>query len=206
MDERYNDVPKYVEQLIKVEPGDLESMMTAGKVMFEMGQLEDAAKWFKRVQDKMSSYPKVLYFSARIKYLSNDFDGALQEIEKDIKLNGENDVSLSFLGKILVGKGEYIKAENLFKKAQKINANSYDAVFGLAELSKAKNNYEQSLDLYNRALKLRPDEATIHQRIGDVYRLLGQGALAIEAYKMYLEMKPDAPDKSQIESFINLMQ
>lgn len=206
LDERYDEIPGLVEQLLKVEPGDLNSMMTAGRVLFENGKLVDAAKWFIRIQEKMPTYPKVQYYIARIKYLSGKFDDALAEIKKDIAANGENDQSLVFMGEVLVEKGDMIEAEKLYKKAQKLNPRSYEALIGLADLSTKRNNYEQALDLYKRALKEKNDVAIVHKKIGDVYRLLGQGTLALESYKVYLEMEPEASDKKQIDSYIQLMQ
>lgn len=206
LDERYNEIPVYVEELLKIEPGELESMMTAGRVMFETGKLIEAAKWFRRIQEKLPSYPKVQYYIARIKFLSRDFDGAQKEAENDIKDNGESDTTLVLLGEIYVQKGDLITAENTYKKAQKINPRSYDALMGLAELSTMRNNYDLALDLYKKAMNLKSDEAIVHKKIGDVYRLLGQGTLAIESYRMYLEMNPDASDKAQIDSYIQLMQ
>lgn len=52
----------------------------------------------------------------------------------------------------------------------------------------------------------KSDEPIIHKKVGDVYRLLGQGTLAMEAYKLYLDMNPEAPDKKQIEAYIKIMQ
>ncbi|MGE3608877.1 MAG: tetratricopeptide repeat protein [Bacteriovoracaceae bacterium] len=206
LDERYDEIPGLVESLIQIEPGDLESMMTAGRVLFENGKLVEAAKWFKRVQDKLPTYPKVQYYIARILFLSKDFDKALEEVKKDMKDNGENDADLVLMAQIYVEKGDFVEAENLYKKAQKINSNSYDALVGLADLSTKRNNYELALDLYKKAMKLKSDEPIIHKKIGDVYRLLGQGSLAIESYKLYLEMDPDTPQKGQIESYIKIME
>ncbi len=225
LDERFSEIPKLVEDLLKIEPGDLESMMTAGRVLFEEGKLKESAFWFKRVQDRLSTYPKVQYYVAKIKMLAGEIDdavdesknpikdvhgnpilGALNLIKKDIKENGENDITLVLLGEIYVQKGELIEAENTFKRAQKINPKSYEALVGLADISTKRNNYDLALDLYQKAMLQKSDEPVLHKKIGDVYRLLGQGALAIESYKMYLEMDPDATDKAQIESFINLMK
>jgi tetratricopeptide (TPR) repeat protein len=46
LDERFNEIPDLVENLLRIEPGELEAMMTAGRVLFENGKLVDAAKWF----------------------------------------------------------------------------------------------------------------------------------------------------------------
>lgn len=206
MDERFTEIPGLVEQLLVIEPGDLDAMMTAGRVLFEDGKLVDAAKWFKRVQEKLQSYPKVLYYIAKIKFLSKDYDGAMEEIKKDMKENGENDLSLVFMAEIQTEKEEFLDAENLYKRAQKLNPRSYEALVGLADLSTKRNNFDLALDLYKRAMKQKTDEPIIHKKIGDVYRLLGQGTLAIEAYKLYLDMEPEARDKPQIEAYIQLMQ
>lgn len=206
LDDRFLDVPPLVEKLLEIEPGELEAMMTAGRTLFESGKLVEAAKWFVRVQEKLPSYPKVLYYIAKIDFLSNDIDEAKKKIERNIKENGETDDDLVFLAEIEVKKENIIEAENLYKRAQKINPKSYFAIIGLADLSTKRNNHDLALDLYKRAMKLKSDEALVHKKIGDVYRQLGQGALAIESYKMYLEMNPEAPEKSNLESYINLMQ
>ena len=206
LDERFKDIPGLVENLLAIEPGELEYMMTAGKVLFENGKLVEAAKWFKKIQDKLPSYPMVRYFNGKIKFLSGDAKGAMDEIDLDIKENGESDVSLVFKAQIYQEEGNYVEAENNFKKAQKINPRSYDAIIGMADLSAKRNNHDLALDLYKRAMKLKADEPSVHRKIGDVYRQLGQGALAIEAYKLYLEMDPESPQKSNLEAYINLMK
>jgi import receptor subunit TOM70 len=206
MDERYEEVPGLEEKLLAIEPGDLSAMMTAGKVLFEDKKFIEAAKWFKRVQEKLPTYPQVLFYIAKIDMEANDLDGAMKKIQDDMKENGESDADLVFMAQIHAKKEEYVEAENLFKRAQKLNPRSYDAIVGLADLSTKRNNDDLALDLYKRAMKLKQDEAVVHRKIGDVYRKLGQGSLAIESYKMYLEMEPEAPEKANLEAYINLMK
>jgi tetratricopeptide (TPR) repeat protein len=206
LDERFDEIPILVENLLAIEPGEIEAMMTAGRVLYENGKLVEAAKWFKRIQEKLESYPKVQFYIAKIKYLSKDYDGALKEVEADLKANGDNDADLTLMAQIYTEKGDLIKAETLFKQSQKINPKAYDSLVGLADISSKRNNFELALDLYKRAMLEKSDESEIHRKIGDVYRLLGQGVLAVESYKLYLEMNPEASDKSNIEKYINLMQ
>jgi len=225
LDERFDEIPKLVEELLKIEPGDLEAMMTAGKVLFENDKYFESAKWFVRLWERMPTYPKVLYYIARIKFIAGVIDdpvgadgkpeldeygkpklGALSLVRNDIKENGESDIALVFLAEIFARKGDLVQAENHYKKAQRLNPRSYEALVGLADISTRRNNFDLALDLYKKAMKQRGEEPVIHRKIGDVYRLLGQGSLAIESYKMYLEMNPEASDKAQIEKYINLMQ
>ncbi len=206
LDESYDEIPGHVTRLIEIEPGDLESMMTAGRVLYENNKKSEAAEWFSRVAEKLPSYPKVQYYIAKIRYDVGRYDEAIKLAEDDIKINGESDLTLVFMGEVYVQKNELVTAENFYKKAQKINAKSYEALIGLADISVLRNNYELALDLYKRAAKERNEEPSIHRKLGDVYRLLGQGTLAIESYKLYLEMDPEAQDKKKVEDYIQLMQ
>jgi tetratricopeptide (TPR) repeat protein len=206
LDERYSEIPLLVNQLLSIEPGALDAMMTAGKVLFETGKLVEAAHWFKRIQEKLDTYPKVKYYIAKILFLSKDYKAAAAEVQKDLKENGDNDASLALLAQIYIEENNIVEAENYFKKAQKLNPKSYEALLGLADISTKRNNYDLALDLYKKAMVQKSDEPIVKKKIGDVYRLLGQGSLAIESYKLYLEMNPEASDKRQIEAYINLMQ
>lgn len=130
----------------------------------------------------------------------------MKKVEQNIKENGENDTDLVLMAQIKQSKGDMVDAENLYKKAQKLNPRSYDALMGLADISTMRNNHDLALDLYKRASKIKVEEPIVHKKIGDVYRQLGQGTLAIEAYKIYLEMDPESPYKNNLESYINLMK
>ncbi|MBA2403268.1 MAG: tetratricopeptide repeat protein, partial [Bdellovibrionales bacterium] len=206
LDERFSEIPALVESLLAIEPGEIEAMMTAGRVLYEDGKLVEAASWFKRIQEKLETYPKVQYYRAKILFLSKDYDQALKEVEADLKANGDNDADLTLMAQIYMEKDELVKAENLFKQAQKINPKAFDTLVGLADISTKRNNFDLALDLYKKAMQQKNDEPIIHRKIGDVYRRLAQGALAVESYKMYLEMAPEAADKGQVEAYINLMQ
>lgn len=206
LDEKYDDIPPLAEKILEIEPGDLEAMMTAGKVLFETGKLVEATKWFLRLQDQLPSFPKLRFYLAKIRLINKEFDKAIEVLKEDLKENGETDDALALLGKIYFDKGELVEAENYFKRTQKINPRSFDALLGMAELSFRRNNLDQALDLFRKAQQQKPDDPTIHKKIGDVYRQMGQGALAVEAYKLYLELSPESPDKPQIETYIRMMQ
>ncbi len=206
LDERYKDIPPLAEKVLEIEPGDLEVMMTAGTVLFQTGELVEATKWFLRLQDKLPSYPKLRFYLAKIRLINKEYDKAIEILKEDLKENGESDDALALLGQIYFNKGELVEAENYYKRTQKINPRSYDALMGMAELSLRRNNLDQALDLFRKAQQQKSDDPTIHKKIGDVYRQMGQGALAVESYKLYLDVNPDALDKAEIETYLRMMQ
>ena len=136
----------------------------------------------------------------------SNFDQAKKDVEIDMAENGEYEEGFVLIGDIYTQQENYIEAEKMYKNAQRLNFKSIEAVLGLAFISFKKGQFEIALDLYKRGEKVQPGNPTIHRQLGEVYRFLGQGNLAIEAYKMYLELLPNAPDKDQIEQHIRILE
>jgi len=208
LDEKFQDAIRYTEELIKLEPGDLAAMMEMGRMLMKQKNYREAAGWFVKVRDKLPTYPRVGYFKAKIElYLANK-DQALTDVREDMKNNGEYEDGLNLVGDIMFLKEDYTAAENEYKKCLRINSRSYGALRGLADIAAKRGNMDIALDLYKRAISdMRDqDEPDIHRKLGDVYRLMGQGSLAIESYRLYLKLVPEAPDKSEIEQHIRIME
>jgi tetratricopeptide (TPR) repeat protein len=206
LDERYDDAQKYTEELVRIEPGDLVTMMQMGKAFMEQKKFKEAASWFKKVKDRLPSYPKIGYYKSKIELYLGNLEQAKLDVEADMKENGDYEEGLVLKGDILAKEEKYIEAEKIYKEAQKLNLKSVDAILGLAYISFKKQQFEIALDLYKRAEREQPGNPQVHRQLGEVYRFLGQGALAIEAYKMYLDLLPNAPDKDQIESHIRILE
>lgn len=209
IDEKYEESIKYTEEYLKLEPGDLSAMMEMGQTLMKLKRYKEAATWFVRVRSKLPSYPRVGYFKARIEVYVNNPDQALIDVREDMKINGEYEEGLNLVGDVLFGKEEFIPAETEYKKSLRLNPRSYGALRGLADIAARRGQTDMSRDLYKRAiaeLKGSGDDPTIHRKLGDVYRLMGQGSLAIESYQVYLKLVPDAQDKAEVEGHIRVLE
>ncbi|MBF0207789.1 MAG: tetratricopeptide repeat protein, partial [Oligoflexia bacterium] len=61
-------------------------------------------------------------------------------------------------------------------------------------------------ELYNKAAELDPNNPTIRRQLGYVYKSMGQTMLAIESFKAYLDLKPDAKDKAEITQIMKQLE
>ena len=83
-----------------------------------------------------------------------------------------------------------------------MNPKSVDALVAMGWIRLNQNYANESIELFNRAIKEDPSNPLIHKNMGDAYRAAGQRALAKEKYEDYLKLNPVAPDKDLIESLI----
>lgn len=208
LDERWDEAVKYTEELVKLEPGDLSAMMDIAKMLMQLKRYKDAAVWFVRIREKLPSYPRVGYYKALIELYVGNPDQALADVREDMKINGEYEDGVNLVGDILFKKEEFNAAEGEYKKSLRINTRSYGAIRGLADVAFKRGQLDIALDLYKRAItEMRGfSEPDVHRKLGDVYRLLGQGSLAIDSYQVYLKLVPDAADKGIIEQHIRVLE
>ena len=208
IDEKYDDAVKQTEELLKLEPGDLEIMMETGKMLMTLKRYKEAAGWFVKVRDRLPTYPRVGFYKAKIELYVKNPEQALVDVREDMKMNGEYEEGLNLAGDILFEAGEFVASEAEYKKALRLSSRSYGALRGLADVAAKKGQLDIALDLYKRALTEMKEtqEPSIHRKMGDVLRLTGQGRLAIESYQLYLKLDETAPDKSQVEEYIRILE
>ncbi|MBF0297642.1 MAG: tetratricopeptide repeat protein [Oligoflexia bacterium] len=206
LEDKEKDIIENSRKLLIIDPGNLEMRMFLGQYLLQIGKLDEALNTFSEVQQRLESYPKVLYYISRIYLLKGNMEEAKKYAKLEISFNPDTEFGYLLQGDIYIKEENYVEALNSYKKAQGINQSCSEALVGLAQISFAKGSYESSLELYLKAAKVSPNDAELRKKIGQVYKLLGQGMLAIEAFKIYLELAPDAKDKAEIQHAIKQLE
>jgi tetratricopeptide (TPR) repeat protein len=206
LNEKYDDVIKYSKELIKINPGDLQARLYLGQVYIELQKYKEALQEFNEIKERLDTYPKVQYFLSKLYLLTEDIDQAIVLAKKEITTNPSGVDGYVLLGEIFVKQKKYLEAENYYKKAQRIDRNNVDVLIGLSIINFKKSQYTSARDILLKAKRIAPERAEIHKLLGDVYRASQQSALAIEAYKLFLELSPNSSYKENLEAYIRMMQ
>ncbi len=206
IDEKFDQVIDYGQKLLALNPGDLETRMLLGRILFEKEKYAESLEQFKQVKERLDTYPKLLYYISKIYLMTGQTEKAIDLANQELEANPGLDSTYVLLGDIYRDMKKYVEAEKYYKEGQKRNQNSIDAIMGLAFISSKKNQYEVALDLYKKASSQEPNNAIIHKNLGDTYRNLGQGKLAVESYKVFLELEPETKYKAEIEKYIRLLK
>ena len=206
IDGKPQDQIEYSQKLIEQNPGDLKTRLNLGKIYMSQEKYKKALNEFKAIEDRLETYPMLQLYMANLYMLTDNLDKATELAMKEVKANSSSELGYILLGDIYSRKKEYVEAENSYKKAQKINGENVDMLLGLAKINFKKSQYDLTIDLFLKARENAPERAEIHKLLGDAYRKMGQSSLAMESYKLFLELSPTSKYKDEINSYVQKMQ
>lgn len=167
---------------------------------------KEAHAEFKAIESRLETYPKLSYYMSKLFLLTDNNEEAINLAQKEIKFNPSVEDGYILLGDIYRKEKKYLDAEKEYKRAQKINGENVDMLIGLASVNFRKSQYEIALDLFKKARDLEPSRPGIYKMLGDAYRKTSQSTLAIESYKMFLELSPNTKYKEEIDTYIRMME
>lgn len=206
LDGKNEIVVEQSKKIIELDPGDLKTRLDLGKIYMDMDRYKDALIEFKAIESRLDTYPKLQYYMSKLYLLTDNVDKAAELAQKEIQANPSVEDGYILLGDIYRKKREFLKAEKEYKKAQKINGENVDMLLGLATVNFKKSQYEIALDLFKKARDNEPSRAEIHKLLGDAFRKTSQSSMAIESYKMFLELSPNTKYKDEINTYIRMME
>ena len=200
----YKETEKYSRLLLESEPGNIEIRMSLGKTLYEAGLYAKADEVFNGILIRLESYPKVYYYLAKISLERKKFNNALSFAEKEIEGNSDLYYGYYVKGEIYrrMGPKKWRLAIKSLEKAISIDTNSVETLIALGWIYLRQDFAEKARELYLRAKNRDENNPEVRKQLGFSYRAIGQDALAIDELKVYLQLKPDAPDRRDVEFLI----
>jgi serine/threonine-protein kinase len=130
-----------------------------------------------------------------VKYQANRdkqlLDTAFGNAKQAVDLNGQLADSRVSLGRVLVEKGEYDKAEAELKQALTVDPLNAGAHRGLGDVERARKNWTESETFYKKAIELRPKDWDLFFALGNFYLRQSRYADAEKAFTAVIELAPD---------------
>ena len=172
----------------------------------ELGKYADAIMVLNSVEERLSAYPKVNYYKANIFLRQNDLKSAEESAKKEIEVNSGSHLGYYILGKIYMNAKDYPEAKKSLEKSIQIKPDFYECLLELGELKEKQGHFAAARELYLRALRQNKLDPELHKRLGFIYKEIGQGQMAIEQFKNYLNLNPAAQDRAKINRIILQLQ
>jgi tetratricopeptide (TPR) repeat protein len=111
---------------------------------------------------------------------TEDFQGAIKEFDKAIKMNSEIAQAYDYRAVCYIKLGKYRKAVNDLEEAIDLDNNFVDAYNHLGVANYWLKNYVDAISYYTRAISLNPSYATPYFNRAIVYLVLEDNDLALK--------------------------
>jgi tetratricopeptide (TPR) repeat protein len=95
--------------------------------------------------------------------------------------------------------GKFAEAATIYKRALQADPKLVPLYYKIARAEHEAVGRARALPWYERAAREEPRNPMPHYYLGFAYKERGQRARAIGAFRAYLEAKPDAEDRKDIE-------
>lgn len=123
--------------------------------------------------------------------------------EKAIALKPDYMVALMNLGKLHFAGKSFTEAAAVFQKAATVDNTSADAFEFLGESLLQMKQGSKAVAILNEAIRLQPmEKADIHLRLATLYHGAKLNEMAVNEYKLFLQKKPNHPEKAKLEKYI----
>jgi tetratricopeptide (TPR) repeat protein len=185
-----------------VDPSDPEPLFEAGQLYLESGRFEEAYQQFQRVLKVNNKYPRGYYYLGKTSFASGNLNEALEQLNTEKKIYPNLPDSYLMMAEVFFAQQRYSDCAGEYSKATKL------AILGADVYVKSARCYRLSgsLDIAEDMLALAKDResgyAEIFREQGAIFQSRGSPREAVKAYETYLELSPNAPDKSQVEALI----
>jgi len=200
------DVNKYAAEYFKLATQDFAMRMKLARYFFDKNQFAVVLAHLEEILSRLPTYPNLHSLKAETFFKQNNLAKAKAAAEDEIKFNPSNDVGYIVFAKVFMAEKNYVEATKLTEKALRINSKNVEGLLLLGRIKLLQNYNEQAKDMFEKAQKIESNNPDIHRELGNVYRAIGQSTLAIESFKVYLELRPEAPDRAQIEQIIQMLK
>lgn len=169
----FKDEKSYWSSAIASSPGASQAYVGLGNYHYKRNEMGRAAELFNKAATlditKLSSLATVGNHYEN----SNDFVRAEAVYKTVLQLDSGNALNLSNYARSLEKQGRYAVAEGWYRKALARDSNVWEAWFGMGIVRYNARDFTGALANWQRALRLRPDQAELYTNIATVYYALG---------------------------------
>lgn len=172
------------------------------RIFVRKAQFEKANEELDRIYAIYPKYPNLHFYKGAMYGVMGNHKVAAQEYLSELENNPNSVPTLISLGKELLELGDAKSAIQYLTKAMQFAPTNSEAKFQAANANKVLRNYQGAVALYQEALRLDSGNPLIYKKLGECYRDMGDAINAGAAFRKYLEMEPDAQDRSEFERYL----
>ncbi|HEX8610597.1 MAG TPA: XrtA/PEP-CTERM system TPR-repeat protein PrsT [Telluria sp.] len=174
---------------IQKNGADRDARLLLGEVYLEQGDAPSADKELRRARELGAASPGLLLLLGRAMLMQGQHERLLAEIGPSAPA-AELPAILALRANALLGSGDNAQASALFAQALSLQADSPDALLGMARMASSGKQDAEAAMLIKRALAAHPDHVDCLRFHADLQRAAGKPAEALATHERILALQP----------------
>ncbi|MBI3926198.1 MAG: tetratricopeptide repeat protein [Armatimonadetes bacterium] len=171
-----------------IRRGSVEALYHKGMLLIAEGRLDDALKSLEKAWRRHPGFAEALNGIAIVHGLQEQFEKAVHYYQKALEIEPDSALYRSNLAEDLYYLGRLDEAEDIARRAIKLNPELPSIYSVLALISLEKQAYDEALGRADVALELDPEQGYPHEVKARALEALGRPAEAIESYRRFVEV------------------
>lgn len=184
-----------------LDPSDAYPVFLAGELYLSQNNFTLAKRQFEQGLRINPSFPRGNYLIGRASLLLGSFADALRFATAEKRANPALAGGYELAGDVYMATRDFKAATKEFQRASQISP-TVPNILALARAYRLTDSLDVAQSLIQRAIKTEDGNPEIYKEQGAVFEAQGARSEAVIAYTKYLDLSPNASDRSLIEARI----
>ena len=200
--DRIDEATTYYMQALERDTTLADAHFKLGLMHHRKGHLEEAVAHLQKAAAHNTKFTRVHFHLGEINYLLKHYEAAAESFVKALETEPDYVISHFYLGMSYLALKQTEKALEAFYQYTEFIFDDHRPYFQMAEILRQKNDYEQAILGYNRALDISPVHVNSHLRLAYLHAEQNRFDIAAQKLQTVLRLQPDHPDAEKIRSDI----
>ncbi|MHB1845087.1 MAG: tetratricopeptide repeat protein [Deltaproteobacteria bacterium] len=195
-----------VKTAIEFDPKNADYWFVKGQGEAAIGLFDEAKKSFEQALSLRSEFPDALQQLALVEAQQGDDVDAIASYEKAMSQDPHRSALALAIGDLEAKDKQFRKAVSSYQGALDRDPSLVQAYFLIGRALDEDGRGKEAARFYDKAVEHEPKNPLPYKYLGYFYKGVGKTELAIENFKKYLELKPDAEDKDVVAEEIGFLK
>jgi tetratricopeptide (TPR) repeat protein len=190
------------QKAVTLQPKSPENHVALGLAFERSGSLGEALDAYRAAAGADPKYAEAFERLGALYFTNGRFEDAAAAYEKAVAAAPRTTRNRIALGDARAKLGRHDVAIRIFKDVMKLDPTAVEVVYRLARSVHESEGARAAMPLYERAAREDRKNPMPHYFLGYMYKDRAQKQRAVAEFKRFLELKPDADEKKDIEAEI----
>ena len=189
---------KDVDAALRSQPGNPLAGYFDAFLLGRAGKYKEAIERLQRIQGLEDYFPPALYLSGTLNFMVGNLERARQSAEKFVSRQPNSVPGKTLLAAILLRQSEPQKAIDQLQPIVTAASEDFNAITLLATAYMMANQPTKAAELYDRALKLHPDNVAVRLQLARTHLGAGDTKQAVSELERIIAESPDSTQASAL--------